>query len=113
METRDKKTKKTLTKELLREMVKKTISEAYAEPGSDRWNRAFARARGISEPSPESSPPESSAPVGFTPAEEVIITHAANILSKHLAFQPLSSALRHSISKMKMEEDLELQEDGN
>tara|TARA_Y100001963_G_scaffold160236_1_gene269386 strand:+ start:3258 stop:3584 length:327 start_codon:yes stop_codon:yes gene_type:complete len=108
METRDKKTKKTLTKELLREIVKQTISEAYAEPGSDRWNRAFARARGTSEPSPEQS-----APVGFTPEEENIILQAANILSKHLAFQPLSSALKHSISKMKMEEDLELQEDGN
>ena len=113
METRDKKTKKALTKELLREMVKKAISEAYVEPGSDRWNRAFARARGITEPTLDSKPPETSAPVGFTPEEEDIILQAANVLSKHLAFQPLSSALRHSISKMRMEEDLELQEDGN
>ena len=54
METRDKKTKKALTKELLREMVKQAISEAYVEPGSDRWNRAFARARGTTEPTLDS-----------------------------------------------------------
>jgi len=106
METKNKKTKKALTKELLREIIKQTISEAYAEPGSDRWNRAFARARGITEPLTE--PASQAAPVGFTAEEEETLTLAANILSKHLAFQPLSSAIRHSITKMKMEEDLEL-----
>ena len=107
METKNKKTKKTLTKKLLKEIIKQTISEAYAEPGSDRWNRAFARARGVTEP-----PSEPSAPAGLTPEEEDIIMQASNILSKHLAFQPLASALKHSITKMKMEENLELQEDG-
>ena len=104
METRDKKTKKTLTNELLRKIIKQTISEAYAEPGSDRWNRAFARARGISEPSPEPT----NIPVGFTPEEESVILDAANILSNHLAFQPLASALKHSVTKMNLEEDEEL-----